>query len=100
ARKASNYGATSTFVQATQDSAYSLAREAAYASAGCNIPCPSPPMGMTVNLISGAGLNGYIAGNDVKATVQAPFNISILGMTLWSGRLTGSTTMRIEKAGT
>jgi Flp pilus assembly protein TadG len=100
ARKASSYGAGTTFKQGDQDAAFAQATEAALSSAGCNIPCPSPPIGMTVNLVAGSGLNGYIAGNDITATVQAPFSISILGVTLYSGQLTSSTTMRIEKRGT
>jgi Flp pilus assembly protein TadG len=101
ARRGADYGATGTFVQATQDQAFSQATEAAYDSAGCSYPCPyaSRPLGMNVTLQAGTGLNGYIAGNDIKATVQAPYNISILGVSLYSGQLTSSTTMRIEKAG-
>jgi Flp pilus assembly protein TadG len=99
ARKASNVGASDTFVQATQDSAFAQGREAAYDSAGCGYPCATAPIGMTVSFTAGSGLNGYLAGNDLKATVQAPFSISILGLSLFSGQLTSSTTMRIEKAG-
>jgi Flp pilus assembly protein TadG len=104
ARKGANYGATSSFVQTTQDNAFAQAAEAAYDSAGCTYPCTgAKPMGMNVSLIAcpdtGSCLNGYIAGNNLKATVQAPFNISILGLSLYSGQLTSSTTMRIEKSG-
>jgi Flp pilus assembly protein TadG len=104
ARRGADYGATGTFVQTTQDSAFTQATEAAYDSAGCSYPCTgAKPMGMTVSLQAcpdtGSCLNGYIAGNNVKATVQAPYNISILGVSLYSGQLTSSTTMRIEKSG-
>jgi hypothetical protein len=43
--------------------------------------------------------NSWVAGNQVTATVSVPGSVDVLGFVVWSGQITGSTTMRIEKRG-
>jgi Flp pilus assembly protein TadG len=93
ARKASTYGASSTYVAATESTSRSQAIASSEGASGhtcatdnwCTTLVASPT---------------WVAGNPVAATVTAPYSIKIFGLNIASGTLSHTVTMRIESRGT
>jgi Flp pilus assembly protein TadG len=89
ARKAATYGGT--------DVNDGTLRDAAEAAGAASAAASTEASGMTVSWqLSTAG---WVSGSDVTATTSIPAEINILGVSVWSGNLTSSATMRIEKRG-
>jgi Flp pilus assembly protein TadG len=86
ARKAATYGADASEVASNRDTAYTQATATAQGAADVR------PLTVTFTASP-----SFAAGNEVKATVSTPYTINVLGVGLWSGNLTSSTTMRVEK---
>jgi Flp pilus assembly protein TadG len=86
ARKAATYGADDAYVASVETNARALARTAAFESATV--------AGMNVTLTASPS---WTAGSTVRATVTAPYRLSVMGVVVSSGNLSSSTTMRIEK---
>jgi Flp pilus assembly protein TadG len=92
ARKASTFGATSTYDPLNESQAVGLAKSSSDGSSGhtcavdnwCTTVVASPT---------------WVAGNPVVATVTAPYSIKIFGINIASGTLKHSVTMRIESKG-
>jgi Flp pilus assembly protein TadG len=90
ARKAATYGGT----DANDNTLRDAAQAAGLASAKVST---NNPTSMTVAWK--VQNNSWVAGNQVTATVSVPGSVDVLGFVVWSGQITGSTTMRIEKRG-
>jgi Flp pilus assembly protein TadG len=89
ARKAATYGAS-----ATNDTTL---RDAAQAAGVASAKVSSTAADMAVTWkIQG---NSWVAGNEVTATASVPGEVNVLGVVVWSGQVSSSTTMRIEKRG-
>jgi Flp pilus assembly protein TadG len=92
ARKASTYGAGSTYDATTEATSRAQAISSSEGSSGhtcaganwCTTLTASPT---------------WVAGNPVAATVTAPFSIKIFGLKIASGTLRHTVTMRIESKG-
>jgi Flp pilus assembly protein TadG len=101
ARKASTSGATSTYVAATEASGRQYAIDSSNDAA--QHPCAdgSDTCGCTTdNWCTTVNSTGtWIAGNPVVATVTAPYTIKIFGLSVTSGTLRHSVTMRIQSNG-
>jgi Flp pilus assembly protein TadG len=89
ARKAATYGADT--VEDPVNRSTAITQAIASAQGAADVP------GMQVTLVTTPPAGGFAAGNQVKATVTAPYSIKIVGITVSSGLLSSSTTMRIEK---
>ena len=89
ARKAATYGADTTENATNRTTA--LTQAAASANGAATVA------GMAVTFTTNPPVGGFAAGNEIKATVTAPYSIRILGVQIASGQLSSSTTMRIEK---
>jgi Flp pilus assembly protein TadG len=92
ARKASTYGASSTYDATTETTSRAQAISSSDGSSGHT--CSTDNWCTTVT----ASPN-WIAGNPVVATVTAPYSIKIFGINIVSGTLSHSVTMRIESKG-
>ena len=92
ARKASTYGAGTTY-DATNEA---LSRAAAISSSegSSGHTCATDNWCTTVTASP-----KWVAGNPVAATVTAPYSIDIFGLSVVSGTLTHTVTMRIEARG-
>jgi Flp pilus assembly protein TadG len=80
--------------------AVSEGKFAATNSVGCTyatpaVACPSVP-GMAVSI---AAVGTWTAGGQVKATVTAPYSLSLLGVVVTSGTLSVTDTMRVHRQG-
>jgi Flp pilus assembly protein TadG len=102
ARKASTSGATSTYVAATEAAGRQYAIDSS--NDASQHPCAdgSDTCGCTTdNWCTTVNSTGaWIAGNPVVATVTAPYTIKIFGLSVTSGTLRHSVTMRIQSNGT
>jgi Flp pilus assembly protein TadG len=87
ARRASSYGAPTTYSSAVENAARSAAVSAANSSA--SVP------GMTVTVTA---TPQWVAGNPVTAKVSAPYSIHIFGFKVSNGTLSSSITMRLERS--
>jgi Flp pilus assembly protein TadG len=101
ARKASTNGATSTYVALTETNGRSLAINSSNDSSqhpcsggGDACSCTTDNWCTTVN-----ATGSWIAGNPVVATVTAPYTVKIFGLSIASGTLSHSVTMRIQSNG-
>jgi Flp pilus assembly protein TadG len=101
ARKASTSGATSTYVAATEASGKAFAIASSNDSSqhpcsggGDSCSCTTDNWCTTV-----AATGNWVAGNPVVATVTAPYSVKIFGLSITSGTLTHSVTMRIQSNG-
>jgi Flp pilus assembly protein TadG len=92
ARKASTFGASSTYVAATESTSRSQAIASSDGSSGHT--CAADNWCTTVTASP-----TWIAGNPVAATVIAPYSISLFGINIASGTLSHTVTMRIESKG-
>ena len=92
ARKASTYGASSTYVASTETTSRAQAISSSDGSSGHT--CAADNWCTTVTASP-----TWVAGNPVVATVTAPYSIKIFGINIVSGTLTHSVTMRIESKG-
>ena len=92
ARKASTYGATSTYDPVNQANSVALAKSSSDGSSGHT--CAPDNWCTTVTAAP-----TWVAGNPVTATVTAPYSIKIFGFSVASGTLTHSVIMRIESKG-
>jgi Flp pilus assembly protein TadG len=92
ARKAATDGATSTYVAATE--AQGRADAIANVEGSSGHTCATDSWCASIS----APLN-WVAGAPVAVTVTAPFNISIFGLSIASGTLSHTVTMRIESKG-
>jgi Flp pilus assembly protein TadG len=92
ARKASTYGATSTYDPVTESTSRSQAISSSQGSSGHT--CAADNWCTTVTASP-----TWIAGNPVAATVTAPYSISLFGINITSGTLSHTVTMRIESKG-
>jgi Flp pilus assembly protein TadG len=92
ARKASTYGASSTYVASTEATSRAEAISSSEGSSGHT--CAADNWCTTVTASP-----TWVAGNPVVATVTAPYSIKIFGMSVVSGTLRHSVTMRIEQKG-
>ena len=92
ARKASTYGAGTTYVASNE----ALSRAAAISSSegSSGHTCAADNWCTTV-----VASPSWVAGNPVAATVTAPYSIKIFGLSIASGTLTHTVTMRIETRG-
>jgi Flp pilus assembly protein TadG len=90
ARKAATYGGTDTNDNTLRDAA--TAAGLASAKVSTNNPTSMSVSWKVQN-------NSWVAGNEVTATVSVPGSVDVLGFVVWSGQITGQTTMRIEKRG-
>jgi Flp pilus assembly protein TadG len=92
ARKASTYGASSTYVASTETTSRAEAISSSDGSSGHT--CAADNWCTTVTASP-----TWVAGNPVVATVTAPYSIKIFGISIVSGTLSHSVTMRIEQKG-
>jgi Flp pilus assembly protein TadG len=92
ARKASTYGASSTYVAATETTSRAQAISSSEGSSGHT--CVADNWCTTVTASP-----TWVAGNPVAATVTAPYSIKIFGFNIASGTLKHTVTMRIESKG-
>jgi Flp pilus assembly protein TadG len=101
ARKASTYGATATYVAATE----TAGRSSAISSSNDSLGHPCAGGGDTCSCTTDnwcttiTATPSWVAGNPVAATVTAPYRISIFGLSITTGTLTHTVTMRIESHG-
>jgi Flp pilus assembly protein TadG len=101
ARKASTSGATSTYVSTTETTGRAFAIESSNDSSqhpcsggGDSCSCTTDNWCTTVT-----ATGSWVAGNPVVAKVTAPFSIKIFGLSITSGTLSHSVTMRIQSNG-
>jgi Flp pilus assembly protein TadG len=92
ARKASTFGATSTYDPLTEATSRSQAISSSQGSSGHT--CAADNWCTTITASP-----SWVAGNPVAATVTAPYSISLFGINITSGRLSHTVTMRIESKG-
>jgi Flp pilus assembly protein TadG len=92
ARKASTYGASSTYDATTE--ATSRAQAIASSEGASGHTCAADNWCTTL-----VASPSWVAGNPVAATVTAPYSISIFGLSIASGTLSHTVTMRIESRG-
>jgi Flp pilus assembly protein TadG len=92
ARKASTFGATSTYDPLTEATSRSQARASSDESSGHT--CAADNWCTTITASP-----TWVAGNPVAATVTAPYSISLFGINITSGTLSHTVTMRIESKG-
>jgi Flp pilus assembly protein TadG len=101
ARAAALSGAPTSPNDATSlATAVSEGKFAATNSVGCTystpaVACPNVP-GMAVTI---AAVGNWTAGGQVKATVTAPYSLSLFGVVVTSGTLSVSDTMRVHRQG-
>jgi Flp pilus assembly protein TadG len=101
ARKASTSGATSTYVAATETAGRQFAIDSSNDSSQHRCADGTDTCSCTVDnwCTTVASTGTWIAGNPVVATVTAPYSIKIFGMSVTSGTLRHSVTMRIQSNG-
>jgi Flp pilus assembly protein TadG len=92
ARKASTFGASSTYDPLTESTSRTQAISSSDGSSGHT--CATDNWCTTVTASP-----TWVAGNPVAATVTAPYSIKIFGFSVASGTLTHTVTMRIESKG-
>jgi Flp pilus assembly protein TadG len=93
ARKAATEGATTTYDSSWVSTVRALAKSNATDSAGDT--CAGNVCTTTITALNGVDSN-WVAGNPVTATVTAPYSIDIFGLSITSGTLKHSVTMRIQ----
>jgi Flp pilus assembly protein TadG len=92
ARKASTYGASATYSATTESTSRSQAISSADGSSGHTCATANWCTTLTAS-------PSWVAGNPVAATVTAPYSIKIFGISIVSGTLSHTVTMRIESKG-
>jgi Flp pilus assembly protein TadG len=92
ARKASTFGAKSTYDPLTEATSRSQAKASSDESSGHT--CAADNWCTTITASP-----TWVAGNPVAATVTAPYSISLFGINITSGTLSHTVTMRIESKG-
>jgi Flp pilus assembly protein TadG len=92
ARKASTFGASSTYSASNE----ALGRTYALASSQGSSQHDCATDNWCTTLVASPS---WVAGNPVAATVTAPYSISIFGINIVNGTLSHTVTMRIESKG-